>query len=589
MCGIAGANDRWLRQQGLDPAAAMQLALARLRWRGQDGGRVVRIGAWHLTCARLAITQQHSNQPVVQRGGRFAAVLNGAITNARELWRELLPGAQDRPEPPNDAWLPLLAVAQGRRELLAQLRGHHAFAVIDADTDTVVLAQDRFGEKPLLAWHDQGELVGFASTPGARAALGAHAAMSTNQLASWFRFGFADWGEVPQPATLPAFPSPHPPLRERLSAAVARCLDVSVPTAIALSGGLDSSCVAACVPAERRARTAGYQFCATGNDTGERNSARAVAAHLGLPFRAVDAGIEVLDALAPLTAMAGRPLGDPSVLAVHALARAARHDGVRVLLGGEGADELLFGYRRYRALSRLPRWPLLARFAPRWQQSYVARWLRACGAKQPATALLAVTPPGLADVLAPEIAHHPWWNDAAPPPGSVNHDCATADAARDADLRGYLRWDLLPKVDVATLAAGVEARCPFLEGDFGACPADQPLGKQALRVAFADHLPRAPLALRKRGFSLPLDRWWRGKLPWLDLLREPRTLQRAHLRGELVAGLLDRHRRGAANLGHALYLLVAMELHLRAREHLEAVPGDPGGGLVTQVVGQPKG
>ena len=65
--------------------------------------------------------------------GRFAAVLNGAITNARELWSELLPGAEARAAPPNDAWLPLLAVERDRRDLLGRMRGHHAFAGLGVD------------------------------------------------------------------------------------------------------------------------------------------------------------------------------------------------------------------------------------------------------------------------------------------------------------------------------------------------------------------------------------------------------------------------------------------------------------------------
>ncbi|WP_367317698.1 hypothetical protein, partial [Klebsiella pneumoniae] len=70
-----------------------------------------RAGPWWLGCARLAITQANSRQPVVRRGGRYVAVLNGAITNARELWRKYLPGVERRAAPANDAWLPLLALA----------------------------------------------------------------------------------------------------------------------------------------------------------------------------------------------------------------------------------------------------------------------------------------------------------------------------------------------------------------------------------------------------------------------------------------------------------------------------------------------
>jgi asparagine synthase (glutamine-hydrolysing) len=471
--------------------------------------------------------------------------------------------------------LPLLAVAAGRRDLLANLRGHHAYCVVDAVTGSAVIGQDRFGEKPLLTvlGTASDEPVAFASTAPALAALGVRTEPTTEFLASWFRFGFA--AALPATSTsgvkLAAAPRSTPtawqrelPLAERLQSSVARCLDVTVPAALSLSGGLDSSCLAASVPNERRNKTPAYQFMAAGGDDAERRSARAVAEHCGLPFRPVDGGLAVLDALPELTRLAGAPLGDPSILAVHAVARAAAADGVRVLLGGEGADELFFGYRRYRALAHLPRLAALRALAPRWSQRYLARWMRAATSRSPAAALLAVTPPGFSAVLSPEIAAHPWWADAAPPPGASSALAATTPtSARDADLDGYLRWDLLPKADVAAMAAGLESRCPFLEGDFGIAPSEQALGKLALRRAFASQLPAAPLRLAKRGFALPLDRWFRGDCPWLDILRERTTLQRPHLRGDRVTDLVDRHRRGTADLGHAIYLVLALELHLR--------------------------
>ena len=137
-------------------------------------------------------------------------------------------------------------------------------------------------------------------------------------------------------------------------------------------------------------------------------------------------------------------------------------------------------------------------------------------------------------------------------------------AAREADLKGYLRLDLLPKVDLATMAAGIESRCPWLEGDYAEFGATRTsLGKAPIRQAFANDLPGMVFRLPKRGFSLPLDRWLRGTCALLDLLAEARTQQREHLRPGGVAAVVDRHRRGAANLGHGLYLLAAVELFLR--------------------------
>jgi asparagine synthase (glutamine-hydrolysing) len=312
------------------------------------------------------------------------------------------------------------------------------------------------------------------------------------------------------------------------------------------------------------------------NAPAERSAAVAAAARAGVQLHHVEVGAEVLDALPHLTACAGQPLGDPSILAMHALARAVAADGNRVLLSGEGADELFFGYRRYQALAHLPRLGWLRALAPPWSMRYPARWLRAAAAADPFAALLAVTPPAFATaVLAPELTRRAA-RERRPTPR-----CHAADRlrpARAADLCGYLRCDLLPKVDIACMAAGVEARAPFLEGDaeaFGREPSA--LGKRPLRAAFAAELPPEVLRLRKHGFALPLDRWFRGELPWLDLLAEPRTRQRPHLRPGGIATAVDQHRSGRTDLGHGLYLLVALELFRRWQERgiPSSVPTEP--------------
>ncbi|MCK5945190.1 MAG: asparagine synthase, partial [Planctomycetes bacterium] len=304
----------------------------------------------------------------------------------------------------------------------------------------------------------------------------------------------------------------------------------------------------------------------------EREAAEAVSRAAGLPLRTIDGGPEVLDALPRLIRLAGAPLGDPSVLAVHAVARAAAADGVRILLGGEGADELLLGYRRYRALgglSRLPRpsWPL--RLPGSWSMHKAARYLRAAVSRNPIRALLAVTPPAFgAQVLAADIGAHSCWRDAEPMP----HEPADlALASRADDLDNYLPRDLLPKLDVALMAAGIEGRCPYLEANIEPFGQDRrALGKRPLRRAFARELPAAVRQLPKLGFALPLDAWFRDDLPALDVLAEPRSRQRPHLRPGGLQLAIDRHRGDRADLGHGLYLLLAYELHLRAVEERAA-------------------
>ncbi|MBL8751922.1 MAG: asparagine synthetase B [Planctomycetes bacterium] len=577
MCGIVGARHDWLVATGRDPAMAMRDAVAALAWRGPDGQGVVRAGDWWLGCARLAIGPARSKQPVVRRGGRFVGVMNGAITNARELWAHFLPGVERRAELPNDAWLPLLAVERGEDQILGRLRGHHAFAVVDTQTGQLITGRDWYGEKPLLQALENLNgsrcLVAFASSPTALRLVGGAPPFVPGRLPEWFRFGWMrrkePWlaGATPQGLVQLGFARRIKPevadLRTALLASVARCSDTRVPVALSLSGGLDSSCLAVALHANGK-RVPAYQLRAAGAPATEREAARAIAARTRLDLRPVDIDQQALAALPFLTACAGLPLGDPSILLVHALARAAAADGIRVLLSGEGADELFLGYRRYRALARLPHATWLRALAPRWSMRYGARMVRAITAPDPATALLAVTPPAFGShVLAPDLAARRCWRDEARSPVRPGQDPVLA--ARDADLDGYLRFDLLPKIDVACMAAGVEARAPFLEGDCRWFGQDRTaLGKRPLREAFANDLPPEVLRLPKTGFALPLDRWFRGELPWLDLLREPTTCNRPHLRPGGVARAIDLHRSGKVDLGHALYLLVAYETWLRS-------------------------
>ncbi|MEQ1631784.1 MAG: asparagine synthase-related protein, partial [Planctomycetota bacterium] len=535
---------------------------------------MVSCGDFVLGCARLAITDRRSTQPVVLRGGRYTAVLNGAITNARALWQDLRPRMLRRDRLPNDAWLPLLLVARGEPERLASLMGHHALAVVDAHTNRLWLSRDAMGEKPLFVVREQGAVVAFASTLPALRELGIVASLPEASVARFFCYGNTgsvahttagrsidgDGTNVSQQAiaagrTVPSMGA-SVPFASALSAATARCVDAEPAVALSLSGGVDSSCLAAVLKQQGRA-VAAYQFAASGSNGDERSIAREVAAHCGHHLRLVDGGPEVLAALPELTRHWGLPLGDPSVLAVHAVARAAAADGVRILLSGEGADEALLGYQRHRAL----------RFAIclggpmgrlwQWSSSYRARLWRAMWASRPYDVLLEVTPPGFRRaVLARGDEPLPLglqWSRT-----SFERRLALAGAI-DRDV--YLRHDLLPKLDVATMAAQIEGRCPFLDGEVqssaAALPWQQRYRKQPLRAAYAASLPRSVFAQRKRGFSLPLDRWFRTDLPFLDLLREPRTRQRQHLHARGLDAAIDRHRSGKADLGHGLYLLVA--------------------------------
>lgn len=582
MCGILAVRIDWLEQAHGDVDAVVRSAMGTLQPRGPDGARWIRHGGWVLGCARLAISDARSSQPVVLRGGRWAAAFNGAVTDARGAWRELRPRLAQRAHLPNDAWLPLLAVARGGAP--PGFHGHGCLLAVDAETGALHVLADPMGEKPLFVGARGTDVVAVASTPAALQALGLAVPVAAFRGTSYWTRGsgwpvrtpampvapwdravshaqVVDGGIRPMPSA-GAAAVPTASLREVVGDAVRRCATADVRVGFALSGGLDSSILAAALAREGRLLDA-FHFRADGEPDGERERARLVARHHGHRLHEVDGDVSILDWLPTLTRTWGFPLGDPSVLALHAVARRATAEGVRVLLSGEGADEWFLGYQRHRAAAVLARWRRVLRLGGPLVGSLAmgrsARMVRAAASPDPYGSLLQVVPPAFV-----ELVLQPGW--AAP---HQVHPVSLDEAAR-RDRSEYLREDLLVKLDVGTMAAGVEGRCPFLDRDVVAWAHAQPtaslLGKAPLREAFRAELPVPVLAAQKQGMALPLDRWFRTEPRILDQLRDRRTLQRPHLRAEGVARAIDLHRSGRANLGHGLHLLLAFEHHLRIAE-----------------------
>jgi asparagine synthase (glutamine-hydrolysing) len=577
MCGILG-----VRKSFLDDQASIEAAVEAMAWRGPDGTARIETGDWHLAVARLTITDPDHGQPLWSADGRRVIAFNGAVTSAEQE------RSSTATRTSNDAELPLNRLdGMGAAGLLAT-SGHYAMAILEPDTDRLWLARDPEGEKPLYIVRRDDRVVAFASTVASLRRLGLTIDLDDRERARFLRFGFdlgprlttpgltlegdlrgvlLHHGDA-EPLAFRRAPSTEysGTLRDRIVRAAVRCADTSVPVGLCLSGGVDSACLAAALSLAGRT-VPGYQFRATGSGEDERSRAQLVAESTGAELRLVDAGPEILRRLPELTRHVGLPLGDPSVLAVHALARAASSDGIRVLLGGEGADELFLGYRRHRAVQRLPGIRLPRAFSRLFPtglgMSTLARLRRAVASPQPYDSLLEVASPAFRRaVLSDNLVDGELPRVDAP---------SALQRARTVDREYYLRHDLLPKLDTALMAAGVEGRCPFLDPEVLASPeacADprEVLGKRPLRDAFRPHLPAEVLDGPKQGFGLPLDRWLREDAFIPDLLRDARTRQRAHLRPEGLARMLDRHLSGRSDLGHALYLIAAFECHLRDLE-----------------------
>lgn len=587
MCGIAGGPAALV-------ARALPRALDRLEFRGPDARGIAELGGNILGVQRLAITDLEAQQPIVRgtASGRVAIVFNGNLSEADEL-RARLARRGLTPETENDAELALLAyIADGVRGL-ADLGGPFALAIADERSERLVLARDRFGEKPLFVERAAGARPPrFASTVAALRALlaadGDGAAERDLRVARRDARRFARLGWLPleescfgwpmhamPPGTIRVFerdgrsvdhelaPMQHPErsLARSLEHALRGRANADRPVGLFLSGGIDSALLAATlVRIERSVLCFSLDFAG-----GVREAERAahVARALGHEHVRATLGSEALLQLAPLVEQSGLPHGDPSVLAVQHLAKRARAEGVVVILGGEGADEFFAGYRRMHA------WPWikgLRRVLPRGVRAWLSRvdgnstWARARRALRFADygELWSLTSSRVLDRVfgeAGEGARVPFAQPGGP---------------RRWETENYLLGDLLPKLDLGGHAAGVETRAPYLDAEVAAHAwggIDRALRvthverKPELRAMLARSLPRRLCRGPKRGFGPPVASWIAEQRGFVeDALAHGDALFDVSAARALLHEVVS----GESKHGHFVFCLLSLALSERA-------------------------
>ena len=513
MCGIAGLV---LAADAPPPRAEVLAALGRaLAHRGPDGSGETAAGQVALVHNRLAIIDLATGDQPLFAGGA-ALVANGEVYNYREL-RDELPGARFATasdcEPPLHLWLRDGAGYAGA------LRGMYAIAIHDRVRREVTLTRDPFGIKPLYTATVAGGLA-FASEPGALLAAGlvrrelrpgARDELLQMQFTTGADTIFAGIqrvlpgetlrvaeGHVLDRSRVAALPAGGPETitedaaLARLDAALERSVDLhqrsDVPYGMFLSGGVDSAVVLAMM-ARLNARPV-LAFTA-GFDTGtadERAQAAVVARALGARHETVAVTqAMVWRHLPEIVAAMDDPAADYAIIPSWFLARRAREE-VKVVLSGEGGDEIFGGYGRYRSAMR-----------PWWRGG---RPMRARGTFD------------RLDVLR---ARPSSWRD-----GQVAAEAAAASPGRSrlmlaqaTDVADWLPHDLLLKLDRCLMAHAVEGRTPFL--DRGVAEAGFRLpdglkvrdgrGKYLLRRWLAEHVPEAAPFAPKQGFTVPVGVW----------------------------------------------------------------------------------
>jgi len=365
-------------------------------------------------------------------------------------------------------------------------------------------------------------------------------------------------------------------LDELLGRAVGRALLADVPVGSYLSGGVDSSLVAAKVVGTT-GHAGVHTYCAEFGDerVDESTYARLVADHLGTTHHTVPVRPEdFTDLWGPLSALRGAPLSEPADIAVFRLAEAARRD-VKVVLSGEGSDELFAGYPKH----RYARATHLAGLVPgRARAKVLSRLERALPAdrRRLGVALRALSEGTEVDRLqgwfAPFTAQERASLLAARPRTSVGLAAGGSPLRRMLvhDLGAWLPDNLLERGDRMSMAASLELRPPFLDHDVVELALRLPddllvrrgAGKWLVKEVARRHLPAEIVDRPKAGFRVPLDAWFRGGLRDFarDLVQSPTSWTATHLDRGTVASLFAAHDSGRRDESVRIFTLASLEV-----------------------------
>jgi len=619
MCGIAG----WYRKRGRPVGRdVVSRQCDRLVHRGPDDEGCLVDGDFGFGMRRLSIIDvERGRQPITSPDGRYSIVCNGEIVNHLELRRELEPGF--RFETRSDVETLLASFIRWGDDAWLRLEGMFAVAIWDRHRKTLTLARDPLGIKPLFVSHQLGGIAFASEISALRVVPGFAFDVDQGGLRDFFRFGHVlgprtiyrqvsalEPGHVMAVSALGSVTrcfwqpriSPRRGVteaqwveetRERVLSTVRRHMLSDVPVGVFLSGGVDSSAIAASMakvsPGRLKAFTAGFP----GSKLDETAAAAEVARHLG--FEHVVLPIEpetAADVLPAVQRSFDEPTAANSAVPLWYLSRAAS-EHVKVVLCGEGGDELFMGYNRQRWALRMSRCAPLVRalggldFLGRipelpgrklnYVRGYADQFRRGAllnSGFERFFAAVTITPEAVRNrIYTADFARH-WDRPASLERLSADHfasaqlDLSELEQFTLGDLTVHMQASLLQRLDRASMAHSLEARVPFLSHKFVdwalTIPSELKLrkrvGKYVLRRAVEPLLPPGSVSGRKLGFQMPLADWCVGGFN--DFARDAWRSSGLDSAGFLdrrgVEQLFDEHRKGVANHGRLLYAIAML-------------------------------
>ncbi len=617
MCGIAGifalGSDRETPPEPLLRAMAQAML-----HRGPDDEGTYAAPGVGLSMRRLSIIDlEGGHQPMASPDGRIVAVLNGEIYNFQAL-REELERKGHRFRTRSDTEVLVHGYREWGPDLLERLNGMFGLAVYDAQAESLLVARDRLGIKPLYYAEACGRLLfaselkalladpalerrvdptaldlylalGYVPSPhailkGVRKLLPGHRILATRSGLQVQR-----WWSLPDECEIE--PDPEGPERVRALLAEAvklRCI-ADVPLGAFLSGGIDSSAIVALMRATGQDPVRTFSIGFEDPSYDETDYAREVATRFATEHTEERVGADSWKLTSRLARHLDEPFADTSIYPTYRISELARRH-VTVVLSGDGGDELFGGYHASRAqqlarrYARVPRTVrrILERgifaFKPAAQkrglvnsaQRFVRgmrlpeplghmRWMVYVDALQRAALrgpeLLDAAPDALGDLVRTVVARAPQLDPM--------------ERAMFVDLHMWLPDDILTKVDRMSMACSLEARTPFLDHRLVELVARMPSAarirggrtKIVLRKALRNLLPARVLTRPKEGFSIPMKNWLRNELrPEAEAIFDPAHLGRhGFLQPDAVGRLWRRHLDGVENHAHVLFAILMFD------------------------------
>lgn len=615
MCGIAG----YFRPQGAADEEIARRMNARIVHRGPDQDGYYSAEGAAIGMRRLSIIDlSGGKQPISNEDQSAWIVFNGEIYNYRELRAGLLArGHRFRTESDTETILHLWE-ERGERAL-EELRGMFALAIWDERRKDLLLARDRFGKKPLhYALHD-GTLY-FGSE--LKCFRGLHLPLQVDRhalrlffrfryvpeplsifqgirklpAAHWLRFG-ADgrmeqgryWQLPPQQVEDEGGPSRDAlaeELRHTFDESVRMRMIADVPLGAFLSAGVDSGSIVASMSKQsgEPVKTFSVGFRG-GEESNEVEGAARLAKRYNTEHHELTVEPASVELIGRIAAFLDEPFGDSSAIPTYIVSKFAR-EHVKVVLSGDGGDELFQGYDSFFEVDALRRWDALPQ-SLRWCASAIGgslpyrtpgkNFLRMISRPNPWERYLELN--HIPFELRRRLLRPTWQLESqddppAPLAGDILAQCVEFEAT------WKLQGDMLVKVDRMSMAASIEVRCPLLDHKLAALARRIPArwnmkngkGKAFFLEALGDRLPPENLQMPKRGFGVPLAKWFRGEAKGFlaDHLFAKSFLNRGIFEERFLRYLFDEHQSGARDNYHLLWMLLSLGMWL---EQWEREPG----------------